>query len=257
MASDIPLSSKLAATADQGFALRQSRQPQYHFDWHTHDCAMLLWPQVGALDSRWVVEPGAAPQALQLVRHTALLLPASAAHSTRSRVLRQRHGELYLRPELLRSGSHFGVFQLDGAAFAMLEALAAPTLVTAGGMPLIHALVAQLAARPPSSGPMASTQAPMALLSQRMFDCYVRALDGEVSMPTVEGVAEDLGVSVRQLQRACAVELGVTPVAMRRRLLASKARELLMHGMTPSLVSQQLGFTHSGHLNRLLREVPP
>ena len=256
IASNIPLSSKLAATADQGFALRQSRQPQYHFDWHTHDCAMLLWPQVGALDSRWAVEPGAAPQAVQLVRHTALLLPASAAHSTRSRVIQQRHGELYLRPELLRSGNCFGVFQLDGAAFAMLEALSAPTLALAGGMPLIHALVAQLAERLPSSGPMASARPTKALLSQRMLDRYVRALDEELLMPTVEGVAEDLGVSVRQLQRACAVELGNTPVTLRRRLLASKARELLMQGLTPLSVSQQLGFTHSGHLNRLLREVP-
>ena len=75
-------------------------------------------------------------------------------------------------------------------------------------------------------------------------------------MPTVEGVAKELGVSVRQLQRACAVELGDNPVAVRRRLLASKARELLAHGLTPSSVSQQLRFTHSGHMNRLLREVP-
>ncbi|MDB5885933.1 MAG: AraC family transcriptional regulator [Polaromonas sp.] len=256
MKESIPLSSKLTATAEHGFALRQSHQPKYQFDWHTHDCAMLLWPQVGALDSRWVVDPGDAPQALRLVRHTALLLPASAAHSTRLRVLRQRHGELYLRPEMLRSGSRFGVFQLDGAAFAMLEALAAPTLAPAGGVHLIHALVAQLAVRPPLPQLSISATGPAALLSQRMLDCYVRALDDDVPMPTVEKVAEDIGVSVRQLQRACVVEMGDNPVAIRRRLLASKARELLAHGLTPSLVSQQLRFTHSGHLNRLLREVP-
>ena len=28
-----------------------SRQPHYAFHWHEHDCAMLLWPRAGALDS--------------------------------------------------------------------------------------------------------------------------------------------------------------------------------------------------------------
>lgn len=257
MAMSIPLSSKLAATADHGFALRQSRQPHYRFDWHTHDCAMLLWPQVGALDSRWVVDPAAAPQAFRLVRHTALLLPASAAHSTRSRDLRQRHGELYLRPEFLGYGGRFGVVQLDGAAFAMLEALSAPTLALDSGEPLIRALITQLSARRSSQCQAASALVPAAPLSQRMLGCYASALDEELPLPTVEVVAKELGVSVRQLQRACAAELGNSPVAVRRRLLALKARELLAHGAPPSLVSQQLCFTHSGHLNRLLREVKP
>ncbi|QHI98445.1 helix-turn-helix domain-containing protein [Xylophilus rhododendri] len=252
----VPLSSKLAVTAEQGFALRQSRQPHYRFDWHMHDCAMLLWPQLGALDSRWVAEPGAAPQALQLVRHTALLLPASAAHSTRSRALRQRHGELYLRPELLGRATRFGVVRLDGAAFAMLEALASPTLAPRVGEPLVHALVAQLTARGELPGQEVSTRAQDGLLSQRMLDRYADALDEETGMPTVEAVAEVLGVSARQLQRACAIELGTSPVAIRRRLLAARARELLARGVPPSLVSQQLCFTHSGHLTRLLREVP-
>lgn len=256
MQTEIPLSSKLAATADQGFALAQSRQPRYHFDWHTHDCAMLLWPQIGRLDSRWVSEPGTGACALQLVRHTALLLPASVAHSTRSRAVHHRHGELYLRAELLSRANRFGVFQLDGATFAMLEALTAPTLSSASGEHLINALVTQLATRQPSPWQTRADLVPVASLSRRMSDCYADALDGELPMPTVDAVAEKLGVSMRQLQRACSAELGKSPVDLRRQMLARKARELLAAGVPMSTVSQQLCFTHSGHLNRLLRGVP-
>jgi AraC-like DNA-binding protein len=256
MTIPIPLSSKLAVTAEQGYFCRQSSQPNYHFDWHMHDCAMLLWPQVGALDSRWMTEPGSTPQALQLVRHMALLLPVSAAHSTRSAASRQRHGELYLRPELLGRRSRFGVFRLDAAAVAMLDALAAPTLAPSGAEPLVQALMAQLAARQPWQWlhPACVDQAES--VSQRMLKCYARALDLENTMPTVEAVAGELGVSVRRLQRACAIELGSSPVTIRRLLLAAKARELIAQGMAPSTISPHLGFTHSGHLNRLLRGVP-
>lgn len=256
MANPIPLSSKLAVTADQGYFLRQSTQPKYHFDWHMHDCAMLLWPQAGALDSRWVAEPGTAPQGLQLVRNTALLLPVSAAHSTRSYAHRQRHGELYLRPELLGRRTRYGVFRLDAAAAAMLDALAAPALAPAGGEPLVQALMAQLAAREPAQGLHADCTDRTESAPQRMLKLYARALDLETAMPTVDAVADELGVSVRCLQRACAAELGSSPVALRRLLLASKARELLAEGMSPARVSPYLGFTHSGHLNRLLRDVP-
>lgn len=256
MAITIPLSSKLAATAEQGYFLRQSSQQNYHFDWHMHDCAMLLWPKLGALDSRWTAEPGEQPQGLQLVRNMALLLPASAAHSTRSYAHRQRHGELYLRPELLGRRGSYGVFQLDAAAVAMLDALAAPALAPASGEPLVRALMAQLATRQPTQGLHPEHPCQTESVSQRMLKCFARSLDLETLMPTVEAVADELGVSVRGLQRACAAELGSSPVAVRRLLLASKARELMAQGMSPAKVSPHLGFTHSGHLNRLLREVP-
>ena len=251
----IPLSSKLAITADQGYCLRQSKQPRYHFDWHTHDCAMLLWPQLGTLDSCWVAEPGMAAQAQRLVRNTALLLPVSAAHSTRSHSHRQGHGELYLRPELLDRHTRFGVFRLDAAAVAMLDALAAPALAPAGGEPLVQALVAQLAARPPAQGFYPACTDRTESAARRMLTLYARALDLELAMPTVEAVADELGVSVRGLQRACMSELGSSPVTVRRRLLAARARELMAQGMAPAMISAYLGFTHSGHLNRLLREV--
>lgn len=256
MGTATPLSSKLAATAEQGYCLRQSSQPHYHFDWHKHDCAMLLWPQLGALDSRWMAEPGTAPQRLQLVRSMALLLPASAAHSTRSHAHRQRHGELYLRPELLGRRGGYGVFQLDAAALAMLDALVAPALAATSTEPLVRALMAQLAARPPARWLYPEHLDHTASAPQRMLKCFARALDLETPMPTVEAVADELGVSVRGLQRACATELGSSPVAVRRRVLASHARERLAQGLSPAELSPLLGFTHSGHLNRLLREVP-
>jgi AraC-like DNA-binding protein len=170
-------------------------------------------------------------------------------------VHRQRHGELYLRPELLGPRRSYGVFRLDAAAIAMLDALVAPALAPGCGEPLVQALMAQLAARQPAQGlhPDGAESAESA--PQRMLKIYVRALDLETPMPTVDAVAEELGVSLRGLQRACATELGSSPVALRRRLLAAKARELLAEGMSPAKVSPQLGFTHSGHLNRLLREV--
>lgn len=255
MVMTVPLSSKLAVTADQGYFLRQSNQPKYHFDWHTHDCVMLLWPQIGTLDSCWIAEPDVAVQAQQLARNTALLLPVSAAHSTRSHAPRQRHGELYLRPELLGRRAQYGVFRLDAAAVAMLDALAAPALAPAGGEPLVQALVAQLAARQPAQGLHPACTDRTESVPQRMLKRYVRALELEAAMPTVEAVADELGVSVRYLQRTCMSELGSSPVAVRRRLLAARARELMAQGMSPAMVSLYLGFTHSGHLNRLLREV--
>ncbi len=256
--SPVPLSSKLAATAGLGFALRQSRQPHYQFGWHEHDCAMLLWPQLGALDSHWQAEPDTGPQGLQLVRRTALLLPAHAAHSTRAGTARQRHGELYLRPELLGSHQRYGAFRLDGAALAMLDALAAPALAPGGAESLVDALVAQLTARHPAQWlavPTASTDATLPL-SQRLLRCFARALAQELPLPAVEAVADELGVSLRSLQRACAAEQGQSPVALRRRLLATRARALLDRGMAPARAAQLLGFAHSGHLNRLLREIP-
>lgn len=258
------LSSKLAATDAVGFALTQSREQNYHYEWHKHDCAMLLWAQTGALDCQWLDgerlnsrEPF-VPHARRIVRNTALLLPPYAAHSTRSNTLRQRHGELYLRSELLRGRTRWGAFRLDGASLAILDALAAPALAPTCIEPLVHVLVTQLAVRDPAQwldAQVSNCDITSEQLSRRMMHSFVRALEQERSLPAVEAVAEELGVSVRRLQRACAAALGVSPVAVRRRLLATRARELLEQGLTPACAAQRLGFTHSGHLNRLLRDV--
>lgn len=258
-----PLSSKLAITAAHGFALTRSNEPHYRFEWHQHDCAMLLWTQIGALDSRWADaghEDLAAARSLRLVRRTALLLPAHAAHSTRTDAPRQRHGELYLRPELLGLQRRWGAFQLDDAALAMLDALAAPALAPASAEPLLHALLAQLDAI--DAAQWLTLDAARGgggegggALSRRMMQCFERALDLELPLPAVEAVADELGVSMRRLQRACASELGASPVTLRRRLLAARARELLARGVEAARVAERLGFTHSGHLNRLLRDI--
>ncbi|MBO9643246.1 MAG: AraC family transcriptional regulator [Pseudacidovorax sp.] len=251
----IPLSSKLAVLAECGFAVMHSRQAKYNFDWHTHDCAMLLWPRLGALDSRWAVEPGAPSAGSRLVRHMALLLPAAAAHTTRARATRQHHGELYLRPELLGHGTSFGALQLDMAASAILEALSSPSLSDKVGAPLVDALVKQLATLRPAPSTSLPADDADRKVPQRMLHCYTEALEAELPMPTVEAVALRLGVSTRQLQRVCAIELGASPVGLRRQLMAAKAREMLARGIPASIVSQQLCLTHSGHLTRLLRDV--
>lgn len=149
------LSSKLAAVSQQGFSLRHSRQAAYAHDWHLHDCAMLLWPQIGGLHSAWSgTGPVAATHQIRLARSTAILLPRMTAHQTRSDSPRQQHGELYLSRELLRGCDLHGALQLDGATVAMLDALLAPALHPASAEPLVRAIVGQLrGARPVALAP--------------------------------------------------------------------------------------------------------
>ncbi|MCY1540937.1 Helix-turn-helix domain protein [compost metagenome] len=85
---------------------------------------------------------------------------------------------------------------------------------------------------------------------------FAQALEWDQPLPLVEDAARDLGVSTRQLQRACHQEFGASPIEVRRRLLAARARALMAEGQALASVSQQLGFATSGHLGRLLRAVP-
>ena len=250
------LSPKLALTAQSGFALHASGQPHYSRDWHLHDCAMLLWPQTGGLEVAWQAPPidevgleGVA----RLARSSALLLPASTAHNTRTRTSRQRHGELYLAPELLGGHARFGALRIDGALQALLDALIAPTLDPRSAQPLVDAIVRQLSHGPSRWLPAAATPQ---TLGVRMVRRFALALEWDQPVPLVDSVARDLGVSTRQLQRACRQEFGASPIDVRRRLLAERARALMADGLTLASTSQQLGFATSGHLGRLLRAVP-
>lgn len=249
------LSAKLPLLSSRGYALRHSRQPRYECEWHLHDCAMLLWPQTGGLRSAWL-DDGAAPELVNahgatLTRSSALLLPRSAAHHTRSSTPRQQHGELYLPPELLRGCTAFGALRLDGATLAMLDALLAPALEARSAEHLVQAIATQLRASRPV--PLPSTAGS---LPQRMQRLLALALSHGQPLPAVEAMACELGVSTRQLQRACQLELGASPVEVRRRALAARARALLAQGHSLSQASAQLGFATSGHLTRLLRAVP-
>ena len=285
------LSSKLDLIARDGYALAASRQPGYTFRWHTHDCAMLLWPRAGALLTAWgrqeeggaghgsadrgstergSTERGrpdqsgtkqgstdqriAEPLALQdrLVKGQALMLPAHVAHRTRSDSALQQHGELYLAPEWTREWKAGGVLQLDGAAQAMLDALWMPALSARAAPGLVHALIAQLA----GSRINPALAAPPAGLAQRWQDLLQARLAEGVSLPSVAESASWLGVTMRTLQRACLAEFGQTPVTLRRYLLAAAARAHLAAGASLAQVSAELGFANSGHLGRLLREVP-
>jgi AraC-like DNA-binding protein len=250
------LSSKLDLIARDGYALAASRQPGYTFRWHTHDCAMLLWPRAGALLTAWGGwEEGSTGQVTlqdRLVKGQALLLPAHVAHRTRSDSALQQHGELYLAPEWTQAWKAGGVLQLDGAAQAMLDALWMPALSARAAPGLVHALIAQLA----SSRTKPALSAPPSRLAQRWRDLLQSRLADGGSLPSVAESASWLGVTMRTLQRACLAEFGQTPVALRRSLLAAAARAHLAAGASLSQVSAELGFANSGHLGRLLREVP-
>lgn len=256
------LSPKLALTEPRGFALRYSGQSRYHCDWNQHDCAMLLWPQTGGLKTAWTdVPPGDAANlagagigtgSAQLSRSTAILLPANTAHNTRASTQKQRHGELYLAPEVLKGRGSFGAFRLDGATLVMLDALVSAALDPHSAEPLVEAIVMQIAVG--RSLPLLPDAAPPSL-GQRMVRRFGLALEWDQQVPLVDAVACELGVSQRQLQRACQQEFGASPIDVRRRLLAARARELMTQGQTLAQASLQLGFASSGHLGRLLRAI--
>lgn len=248
------LSPKLALLRERGFALRGSRDPDYACSWHTHDCVMLLWPQTGGLRSAWV-DPDDAPElasarSASLARRQAVLLRSATAHCTRATTARQQHGELYLAPELLGTVVPWGALRLDAALLAMLDALLAPATTPRSSEHLVQAIMAQLqdARRVPLEAQDVS-------LPQRFAQAVARTLEFDGRVPAIEAVAAELGVSIRQLQRACGRELGTSPLALRRRLVAMRARQRLQEGGTLAQVSAELGFATSGHLGRLLRAV--
>jgi AraC-like DNA-binding protein len=250
MSRDVPLSSKLDLITRDGYALAASRQPRYAFRWHVHDCAMLLWPRTGVLDSAW--DAGGMRQRGRFARGQVLLLPAYVAHSTRSDSATQQHGELYLAPSLARRCEAHGALQVDGAAQAMLDALWAPALAARALPALVRALLEQLAGSVPAT-PLPECPLELAWRWSTLLD---RALDEGRSLPTVAASATWLGVSTRTLQRACLQAYGHTPVTLRRMRLARAARERLAMGDPAARVSAELGFANSGHLGRLLKAIP-
>ncbi|AZG15889.1 AraC family transcriptional regulator [Cupriavidus pauculus] len=245
------LSPKLHLTATHGFALHDSRQPSFRREWHTHDCGMLLWPRMGRLKAVWDAAPDDPDtrHAAALVRGTAVLLPASTSHLTASEHARQHHGELYLPPDRMPGGHRMGAMHLDAPTIAMLEALLAPTVTPSSAAWLVRAIVEQLV----TSRPLAMPGEP-ASLARRMLRRFSQALERDLPLPTIDAVAAELGVSIRQLQRACQTECGASPVALRRRVLAAHARAMMAAGRSAASVSVQLGFASSGHLHRLLRD---
>ncbi len=246
------LSPKLHLTATHGFALHDSRQPAFRREWHMHDCAMLLWPRMGRLKTVWDENPGThdARHAATLVRGTAVLLPASTLHLTASEHQRQQHGELYLPPDRMPAGQRHGAIHLDAPTVAMLEALLAPAISATSASWLVRAIVEQIVA----SRPLDVPEEP-ASIAHRMVWRFTQALERDLPLPSIDAVASELGITIRHLQRACQIELGASPVAIRRRVLAAHARALIDAGRSPASVSVQLGFASSGHLHRLLREV--
>lgn len=247
-------SPKLQLVSQDGFAMSISRQASYEYHWHTHDCAMLMWPSTGGLRSAWMETPsgsqGVRKHTLSLTRGMAILIPADTAHCTRSDTRHQQHGELYLAPELLRACPARGPICLDAPSLAMLDALRSPALDAASAQWLLKALLAQL-----SMSHRIDHVAASMTLPQKMIDSFSDALDADRILPSVETMACTLGVSARTLQRLCLNELGKTPVAVRRQMLADRVRAQLLLGLPLAEVSMRFGFANSGHLTRLLKNV--
>lgn len=251
--ADAFLSPKMPQVTRDGFLLCQNQQRDYDSRWHLHDCAMLLWPQAGDLQLEWLPDARRSGSVVsaRLRRGVAMLLPSHSHHRTRARTAHQHHGELYLARDLLGSFSPPGLIQLDGPGAAMLDALTLPSRRTPGADHLVRAIVAQCEVAP------RITAAPVReSLVQQMIQCISGALEREEGAPSVDRIAQTLGVSLRTLERHCEAEAMASPVALRRRLLAARARALLRQGQTLGEVSRRLYFSNSGHLSRLLKHVP-
>lgn len=247
VAQDVILSAKQFLIQSCGFAWSNDHEVRYTRYWHSHDCAMLLWPLTGSLKTVW----GAidAPHTATLTRTTALLLPEGVPHQTLSGTVLQGHGELYLDSRLLQSfGARFGALQLDGATVAMLDALLHPSLLPNSADKLVRTVLTQL-----STAAKIEKERQPGLTSQ-LVKSFVDALEQEKGAASIDSLAAKMGISVRQLQRLCKKECGLSPIDLRRQVVARYARDLLSKEESLSNVSDRLGFANSGHLARLLRE---
>jgi AraC-like DNA-binding protein len=252
VSAEVFLSPKMPQVSRQGFLLCENHQAGYDSRWHLHDCAMLLWPRVGELRAAWLPDadrPEATSSAV-LRRGTAMLLPAHAQHRTRGETRTHAHGELYLAHELLAPGWAAGVHQLDRAAVAMLDALAASAIRSDAAEHLVRAIVQQCSSAPR----MACPTAPESVV-QQMLRFIADALDREEGPPTIREVARRMGMSPRTLERHCEAQATASPVALRRALLAAHARARLREGDSLAQVSRRLNFANSGHLSRLLKQI--
>ncbi|QIL74270.1 helix-turn-helix transcriptional regulator (plasmid) [Diaphorobacter sp. HDW4B] len=259
-----PMSAKRDLLASDGFLLSGNKQPEYQFNWHEHDCSMLLWVSAGSLESRWhgTQETVAANKALTggtlisesqltLQPGMALLLPAVTAHANRARTHQQQHGQLYLEPDLLRHCPVRGAFYLDAPARSMLATLTMPGLSPASRQQLVRALLPQLE----HGHPVVFADSAETSIAQRLSQLIGAALDEGQRPPSLESMASVLGMSMRSLQRHCLQEFGCSPVQLRRHLIAQAATQMLDSGIRLAEASHQLGFSSSGHLSRLLSSV--
>lgn len=249
MAITAVMSPKLPLVDRDGFSLSVSDQASYARHWHVHDCPMLFWPRAGVIRSAWMDSANESEHTLTLAYGTAVLVPANIGHTMRSDTRLQRHGELYFAPELLRDCTVHGAILLDRASRAMLEAISAPELHPQSARQLVRAFIQQLACSRSLATDPVPTSTP-----EKLIQLFLAALESGNTLPSIDTAAMTLGLSTRSLQRQCLDQLGVTPVTLRRHILADAARAQLAKGASLSEVSMQLGFANSGHLNRLLKK---
>ncbi|MEU5866344.1 MULTISPECIES: AraC family transcriptional regulator [unclassified Nonomuraea] len=98
-------------------------------------------------------------------------------------------------------------------------------------------------AAPPGAGRQAVREA-MALLHESLLD-----------PPTLEALAEAVGVRPFPLLRAFKAVTGLPPHAYLTSLRIRQARRLLLAGIRPAQVAADVGFTDQAHLNRHFKRV--
>ncbi|MGH2624781.1 MAG: hypothetical protein ACRDE7_14020, partial [Sphingobacterium sp.] len=181
IAQDVLLSAKQSLIQSRGFAWSNDREVRYTRYWHSHDCAMLLWPLTGSLKTVWgTIE---AQQSATLTRTTALLLPEGMPHQTLSGTVLQGHGELYLDSRLLPSfGTRFGALQLDGATVAMLDALLHPSLLPNSAEKLVQIVLIQLS----RAVKIEETRQPD--LASQLVGGFVHALEQEKGVTSIDSL---------------------------------------------------------------------
>lgn len=224
---------------------------EYASPLHRHDCAMLFVPLCGQFD----VDTGSTGQSIGLLPGWAALVGPEISHGSRSTRGGQRHAEIYvdpdwlatqLRPSLPASGA--AITRLTPTAHSILRVLAVSP-ASAARNHLVQALCAEVVA-----APRALTNRPGTDAAAAFRQTVETSLDLGEAPPRCDAFARSAGLSARQLQRLCLARFGLAPAALRRTLVAQRARAMLAGGAALAAVSDALGFASSGHLGRLLKE---
>ncbi|OMH32305.1 AraC family transcriptional regulator [Tersicoccus sp. Bi-70] len=91
----------------------------------------------------------------------------------------------------------------------------------------------------------------------RTANALAELIEADASISRVEDAADRLGISVRTVQRLCAVYVGLTPAAMIRRRRLQEAAERLRTVPSTSLadLAADLGYADHAHLTNEFRRV--
>lgn len=126
---------------------------------------------------------------------------------------------------------------------ARLVAVAAP-----GDQPLVEELALQLV------GATLAAPMPAARGAPWLARAIAQLLDRGAPEPDITTLAAEAGVHPVYFVRAFRRQVGVTPMALRRRVRVAEAVARLRGGALPSVVAQATGFADQSHLARAVRQ---